>query len=376
MTPPQAADSAKPRKRGRPPDTDAAYRILASQLNQRLQAGEWPTGSPFPPLRTLAKEYKVGYRKIWMAVEALKKEGRLQSSSGGRLVVRAESANGASVLNPVLQVFAYGNLRLVARAGMARDLHRGIMAGLGDIEASVLTVHQTQLEKQLPVGFGEQRFSGILLMGHFRQNLLRIYEKLLIPTVLLDYPHPSWKGHAVSVDNVGAAKEATLRLINMGHRRLAFLRFVSFHQRDVDIDAKERAQGFLEALNEAGLKPRRNVVFNSTPRDKPDTPVLQRILRAHPQFTAVVASGISQAKLMMKAAEAAGKSVPKDISVVSFQEQPPNHSEISGARFNFETMGSQAVKLLKQPRSVPQHIRIPGVWKEGHTVMPPKPKKG
>ncbi|MHC4916299.1 MAG: GntR family transcriptional regulator, partial [Planctomycetota bacterium] len=121
------------RKRGRPADAGAGYRRLAAELLRAVEAGRFPPGSLLPSTRSLQREYGVGYRTVWLAVDRLKREGRLAPAPGRRLAVLAAEARGASVLNPLLVIVGHGNLVSVLRNRVSRALLRGIGMGAGDL---------------------------------------------------------------------------------------------------------------------------------------------------------------------------------------------------------------------------------------------------
>jgi DNA-binding LacI/PurR family transcriptional regulator len=224
----------------------------------------------------------------------------------------------------------------------------------------------------MPEGLAGLDPRGIILFGHFKRPPLRSYARLGVPTVLLDWPNPAWKGHALHVDNVAAAEDAVGRLASLGHRHIAFAQQLSLVQSDLDLDARERAAGFAKGLEAAGLASRRETVFTFLPPKQGESPALKRVLRARPAFTAVLTAGQRQAVTIIDAARAAGRSVPGDLSVASFQPvEGALRAGISGPCVDFESMGREAVKLLAFPSRPPQRRRFPATWREGRTVGKP-----
>ncbi len=69
-----------------------------------------------------------------------------------------------------------------------------------------------------------------------------------IPAVLVDRPLPGHRCDTVLVDNSGAAKAAVGRLVALGHRRIGIV-----CGPDGAFTARERYQGYAQALGEAGI---------------------------------------------------------------------------------------------------------------------------
>jgi DNA-binding LacI/PurR family transcriptional regulator len=357
------------RKRGRPAEPGARHRRLAGKLRAEIDSGRFPPGAVLPPVRELQARYGVGYRTAWLAVDALRREGRVARTAGRRLGVLAPGAPNASVKSPILEVVSYSKLAPALANPLGWALHLGVGAGADDADAPLLTVHGKELQSRLPEGFAELSPRGIVLLGHYRREVLGRYERCGVPAVLVDWPVGNWKGHSLCVDNARAAADAVRRFVELGHRHIAFVQRVSLVQGDLELDAKERAAGLVAALREAGAAPRRPVAFTLSHRDEEDNPALERMLAARPAFTAVLASDGGGAEKVIRAAKAAGLVVPRDLSVACFQPAETARPEgISGPCVDFEAMAREAVGLLAHPASSPQQRRFPASWSDGSTL--------
>ena len=82
---PRAASNSKSTKSSKSSEEpEVAYQKIALKILERLDSNEWPPGSLLPSVRALGKEFKVGYFTVWMAVNALKKEGRIEATKGNK----------------------------------------------------------------------------------------------------------------------------------------------------------------------------------------------------------------------------------------------------------------------------------------------------
>lgn len=360
----------KRRGPGRPASPGAHYRRIAEDLRARLRAGEPPAGAALPSLRALARRYRAGEYTVRMAVELLKREGRVRTSARRRLVVSPAGESPGALDGLVLQVSSH-SLDALHRGPYSDELVRGVQIGAGQMRAPFLALSDRHFRHNLPTEALALPVRGIVLVGGFTEKVLGEYEKLGVPVVLADQPPGGHRLHSMAVDNFVAAREATARLIALGHRRLAFVRYVQVGMRRVDPDARERQEGFFAALKAAGLPASAAQVYNSLDGDSPESPGIQALVRAEPRFTAVLSATGWRAALVTIAAEALGRSVPGDLSVICFQAAEADYPRFSGPRVDFEELGRRAVHLLDEPKHPPRQVRVPAPWFDAGSVAPP-----
>jgi LacI family transcriptional regulator len=187
-----------------------------------------------------------------------------------------------------------------------------------------------------------------------------------IPQAMLDLIHAH---HAPAVwlnaklaedcvypDDLGAAHAATRRLIELGHRRIAFIHFVTpyvfsepFEQArpKFHYSVADREAGYVSALREAGLKPQflRNDRYT---KDEEQTDVCRSLLRDTNRPSAVLLYSERDLSALMCVAAELGLSVPRDLSVAVFH---PGNLFVGGKLVSvvsvptYET-GRQAVAML------------------------------
>lgn len=358
------------KRRGRPISPSAAYRGIADRIRRLMLKGVWPPGTVIPSIRQLAAEFRTGERTVRLAVATLKQEDRIRATVRRRLEVKQPGGAITTTSGVILEVMG-GNLHTFLQSANVAAIQRGIEFGAGDLWAPILIVHDEHFRAALPPELLDYPLRGIALYGQFQDQMLRRYQRMNLPVVLVDRPGTRWNLHAVAVENESAARDATRRLIQLGHRRLAFLRFVQLGLRDVDVDSKERQAGFVSACDEAGIKAKDRMILNSFPNDTPDSKLFNSLLDARPHVTAVLCCDPDRARLVIDAVRRRNRRIPHDMSVVTFQSDPPELPEISGPRTDFLNLGRQAVRLLLEPRRPPMHVRISANWFDGHSVSPP-----
>jgi DNA-binding LacI/PurR family transcriptional regulator len=254
-------------------------------------------------------------------------------------------------------------------------LYSGVIQGAGNIGAPILLAHGVSLRTALPVGFFDFPLCGVVLIGHFKAQHLREYERLPIPVVSADTPVAGYKIHSVSVDNEGAMKLAVQHLVARGHRKIGLVRFVSYSLNDVAPDSKERHAGFLQAARDAGLQVRKDWIFNVLP-DSPSSRirVLQRLVDPRSAFTAAVAVDDICAAAVHEAATKRRRAVPRDFGIVMVNSLNVP-SPYSGPLVDFQALGREAAPLLRMPKSPAIRIRVPVDWSEAGSIPELNPAK-
>jgi DNA-binding LacI/PurR family transcriptional regulator len=138
-----------------------------------------------------------------------------------------------------------------------------------------------------------------------------------LPVVLVDAPHPAFP--SIVVDDVNGGELAATHLIELGHRRIAFVgdqspdpfRFAS---------SRDRTRGYERALAHAGIELRPEYVREGTQSHHLARSTAIDLLRLPERPTAVFAASDIQALGVLDAARILGISVPEELSVVGFDD--------------------------------------------------------
>ncbi len=359
------------RKPGRPSGTEPRYKAVADAIRERISNKEWVVGDRLPAVRTLAKELKSSPDTLWQALKVLKKEGRIKTDLRRRLIV-TQPDTGALVTENVLLYVLGTRLDEVMRVGYPAAIIRGILKGAGEINTPVLFGHGHEFTKAPPADLEKLGLRGIVLGVSPKGRLLAQYGKLPVPVVVVDSPMSHQRIHSVSVDNAQGAFDATTRLIEMGHRRLAFIRYASKRLRDIHPDSRERQQGFERAIRLTGLPKDAGRIMTTFGMTKSESGDFAKLLRGPRKISAVLATDEGRAQLAAGTAHEMGLTIPRDLSIACFQPHPPSTRAFAGPRCSFEEMGRQAALLLNAPHESVQHLRIPCKWCDTDSVSPPR----
>jgi LacI family transcriptional regulator len=167
-----------------------------------------------------------------------------------------------------------------------------------------------------------------------------------LPLVLIDDQEKPTHIPWVGIDNLGSAYEATNHLLRLGHRRIAYLQGPSHYY-----CAVERYQGYIQALEDAGITPDPALIFQGR-FDEPSGRECASELFARPRElwpSAIFASNDQMAYGVLNCAEQVGARVPEDVALVGFDDnllsehmRPP----LTTIRQPFFQMGYRAIELL------------------------------
>jgi DNA-binding LacI/PurR family transcriptional regulator len=175
------------------------------------------------------------------------------------------------------------------------------------------------------------------------------------PVVLIDRYIVGLALDAVQPDNVGGAFGAVSHLLELGHRRIAFVSTDNVATTSVN----ERLQGYEQALRAQGVEPDRSLVLAklpvrrrwptpASPAGTPNVPVIERFL-AEMRPTAVFALHESLAQDTAAAAERLGLAIPGDLAIVTFDDDSPAAiatPPLSVVAQPLEAMGRTAARLV------------------------------
>ncbi|CAN5697636.1 LacI family DNA-binding transcriptional regulator [soil metagenome] len=158
------------------------------------------------------------------------------------------------------------------------------------------------------------RFDGVLwCRPDFDDASLEVIQNASVPVVMMHAPPGSVPGiPTFCADNEGAMRAVVRHLKGLGHERVAFVMdSVNSHT----IEGRARRDALLSVALAAGLAP--DTLVWHDPRAE-----VGAYASPHPPHTALVCFSDTLAGQILSACQAAGVSVPRDVSVVGFDSSP------------------------------------------------------
>lgn len=165
-----------------------------------------------------------------------------------------------------------------------------------------------------------------------------------IASVVLDEPSQMVR----TFDTEGAA-QAARHIAELGHTRIAHI-----HGPDSFRSAHERLKGFKQGLSESGLKLDKALTVEGAYTFDSGVQCAEKLFKRKEKPTAIFAGNDEMAVGVYQAARLAGLDVPKDISIVGFDDTPMAARiwpPMTTVRLPIREMGKAAAKLLIQGKA-------------------------
>ncbi len=304
-------------------DEKTLYQSVYEDLLGKIQSGEYPVGSRLPAQPQLCSVYGVSTITIRRALDMLSTDGLVRRRRRvGTTVISDGSVSSASpVIRPVIGVVmtsfddtfgtqvleglldeAFGRAHiLLERTTGDRDKEAAAIASVREAGAQALIL--------LPCSsaFVPPAVLSLLAEG--------------FPVVIVDRRFEGVPVAAVATDNISAAAEATTRLYELGHKRVAL---ITADGRVTSND--DRRRGWVAASAQRGISLDGDLGFHGVESTLPGATVgletdvehLKGFISSHPGVTGYVVGEYNIALLLRDALTQLGQRIPKDASVICF----------------------------------------------------------
>lgn len=228
-----------------------------------------------------------------------------------------------------------------------------------------------QSESSAPKMLREWSVDGLLM--DCDENLPQIVRQLIennkIPTIWLNCRRA---GDCIYPDDESGARDATHRLLKIGHRRIAFVSL------DGEPSHRDRQTGYESAMRDAAM-PRQAIAPKEPVPQADRLDHLSDWLRQHRADapTAAVCAGRSESVALFTAAVATGISVPRDMSIFGIDDEALDDpgrriTAMCVPASEIATQGLAALnEKIEQPGRPSEPRALPLAYCEGTTLAPP-----
>jgi DNA-binding LacI/PurR family transcriptional regulator len=350
------------------------YLTVADDLRRRIDGGELRPGDMIGSEHELARTRNISRMTVRRASALLVNEGIIERRPGKGLFVKA-----AQVSTRHVQVIA-GNLSWepclrVAQGVQDAGRPLGIRVQLYDARGNVES--DLEMVRQLPAT--EMR-GAVIISFHSAALNETIYQLKVegFPFVLVDQRLHDIEVDSVMADNYSGGVQAGRLLLSHGHKRIGFLGDLSAST------TRDRLAGMRDALGDAGVAfgPSQVVDLRRDTDRLGDWSAIEEqctrdmLERPHPP-TALFCSCDAVARGAYRAIAAMGLSVPTDLSVIGFDNDPLAEWLVPGLTTieqPFLDIGRQAInqlcKRMSDISSAPQQTVLPVRLVERGSVGP------
>ena len=216
-----------------------------------------------------------------------------------------------------------------------------------EIDVHLCTVREGRMSRLVE----RNGVDGVICLGGFDY-----FNEIPLPTV--NFGGAGQWAMGVYPDNREGARLATSHLIELGHRRIAYLAYaVNNDPANYYSVTLDRIDGYRRALGEAGIAVEEHRIggFAGHPTIEAGAEAMSRLLQTSGgDFTAVVCFNDVLAMGAVQALRAVGHRTPEDVSVVGFDdvtEQYPFEPKLTSIAFDRYAMGMRAVHMVHAARA-------------------------
>ena len=181
----------------------------------------------------------------------------------------------------------------------------------------LVDTHSSQVGRELLAAIAALQPDGVILTPPHSDNprIMSVLAAQNIPFARIG-SRGAGGGFLLTMDEEGAAGDATRHLIELGHRRIAFIAGSDEYEL-----SQWRADGWIQAMDQANLSTesllaygdftyRSGLIAARSLLDRPNRP------------TAIIASNDQMSLAVLEIARECGLSVPADLSIISFDNTP------------------------------------------------------
>lgn len=358
------------------------YVRVADDLRSKLGTEGFEPGSYLPGEHEIATQYNLSRGTIRRALGILETEGLLSRQPGrGTLILPPTLLQEHSTKPKVAFVWT-----MVRWMGM--EMFSALEEFLSAENCEILfrsSHHDYKKEIEILEDLLNSDVDAIVLYstGHPDSNpIIQQLQRQGKPVVLLDRfvqnlnDSLSW----VTSENKRGSYEVTRHLIELGHKRIGMSILTPEHRYERISTIVEREQGYLKAINEAGLE---SLLMKDCCVSNETTSAFGRELiefvTSH-QPTAIFFHNDVSAYRMHAILNQNGIRVPQDISIAGFDGLGLFDDllafDLTTVKQDFSSLGQEAgnlvLSLMRQSNHPTKHIRLPVKLHIGNTTGPPR----
>lgn len=332
---------------------------IVTEILKRISAGVYAEGQKLPTEREIAEEFNVSRMIVRNAISHLSERGAILCSPRCRPIVQKvaftrksydterhnialslwhspSNPEGHALLHGIHNEIDHNRYRIMLSSVVGNYWEEAV-------EAEAQFLSRASKDKDL---------AGIIIWyigGDQNRWALEEARNADIPIVFVDREPPKgFDADFVGVDNMYAARQVVLHLIEQGHRNI-----VHISNKDNASTVNERLNGYLRALATVGVKPEHYWILREDNSDFDPSAwydwAVQRIMDMKERPTAVFAINDRTAFLFIEACRRNGVQVPEDLAVAGFdgvERFGRTAPFLTTANQPFERIGSLAVEVL------------------------------
>jgi len=165
-----------------------------------------------------------------------------------------------------------------------------------------------------------------------------------IPIIIVNRLVPGLEDRCIYLNNFIGAKKATAHLIELGHKKIAYIATNELQL----ADGAERMAGYKAALEDAGIVFDSKLVEKHFPDENGGAQAMQNLLDHGAEFSALFCHNDSMVAGAVSLLRDCNYRVPRDVSVIGFDDIKYArfvHPKLTTVRYPIDEMGQKAAQL-------------------------------
>lgn len=308
-----------------------AEKIAQILYRDFVETGRLQPGDAFPSIRELHARYGASRTTIAEAMGQLQAKGVLikRHGSGSYLSQQALSAptNGPTTIAVVSPAPSTNDIMARLFEGVERMARRHGMGVIYGSHGSGYRGEYAQVSRMFELGCAAVILASV---GRTLEQLASDYlNKEFLDQVIIQVGQalPTQQRVQITFDNVAAGYAMTQHLLSLGHEHIAFIRLVGSAPERIRPPLQDRYEGYLNALRDAGKRPRPSDYWEIQSEDaldrlrniRPALHYLASVWQPDPAHaTAVIAPTDMDAVMVINAARHLGIATPEALQVAGF----------------------------------------------------------
>lgn len=290
---------------------------ITQVLRERIEQGIFPRGSLLPSERQLAISLGVSRLTLRRAIAPLVHDGTLENQPGRGTLVADSSAEDTERLPWKIMALVLPDISNRFFAEVAESVeYAALQQGYQILLCN--SRHQAHLEEFHLRQLAERGVDGVIFSHDPHLEIPKSFARLVaaeVPTVVLFCGDPPPNCDTITLDDRAGVEQALRYLLSLGHRRIGFVRPVAaglVHLRETH---------YREFLHQHQLSVPAGSTIDILDRDESSVrKELESLLRDgnRERPTAFVCGNDHVALMLMKQAGCLGLTIPKDLSIVGF----------------------------------------------------------
>jgi hypothetical protein len=325
--------------------SNTKYHQLAIALKEEIFAGKFKTGEKFYTEKEIMEKFQVSSVTVAKTLNLMTQEGFFERKRKlGTFLKEKNPTNqikDSSIVDP-LYILCYPNELYSAEVNgpswfVIEEQRRGI---INSYPGAVKIVTLQELIEQKK----KHTNTNVILYTGFLPKSLDYYQDIFkTNTITISFPpEPIFNSNTVSVNYLIGVYEAITCLLQLGHKKIAFVGRP---------EHKDRHAAYEIALHSFNMPYDPNLVLKSSNylNENSGESIVDTLLSKDEKITAIFAGSDQLAIGIIKALQKRNINVPNDISVVGFDDSPLNKTSpiaLSTVRVPYYEVGKTAVEQL------------------------------